>query len=82
MRSGSHYSTGMTIDEKLKVLAEHVDTLTGMQIESERRIQELLAVSAQLERSMVRLVNIAVSHEDRLDDHDQRLEKLEGNPAH
>lgn len=62
----------MTIDERLEALTHSVELLTLMQIESEKRIQRLLEVHTQLEQSIIRLVNIAVRHEERLDD-------LEGN---
>ena len=68
----------MTIDERLERLTERheslsqmVEVMAGIHQENERRL-------ARVMESMNRLINIVASHEDRLDDHEHRLDKLEG----
>jgi chromosome segregation ATPase len=87
----------MTIDERLEKLAERTDAiaqsvelLTSLHLDSERRYSELVARNeerygkyeerfakteermAQLMETMNRLANIVITHEQRLDDLEDR----------
>jgi predicted ferric reductase len=65
----------MNIDERLAALAQTVELLYAMQRDNEKRFEETDRRFAQVTRnfeitldSIKRLENIAVAHEQRLDD--------------
>ena len=62
----------MSIDERLENLAQQVELLTALHGDNERFITQKFA---ELADSMKRLANVAVAHEDRLDEHQERLDK-------
>ena len=76
----------MTIEERLENLAQTVELLAGMQIETEKRMSrmadtvqelathgnELLEMTATMTENLAQLTRIAI-------DHRQRIENLEGN---
>ena len=66
----------------------HLEVLSGMHESSEKRTAEFEKHMTEFEKRMTeyaadvkdtlrRLGNIAAAHEDRLDDHGDRIEKLE-----
>jgi archaellum component FlaC len=78
----------MNIDERLERLAERHEALTQtveilghdlQQIAQEHKefVSRMTQYSADVKDAIARLANIAAAHEDRLDDHDKRIERLE-----
>jgi|HubBroStandDraft_4_1064222.scaffolds.fasta_scaffold680729_2 hypothetical protein len=81
----------MTIDERLEKLTERTDALAvsleilqGMQYANERRFESSANDFEKIKQtflvvldSIKGLENIAVTHGERLDDHDERLDDLE-----
>lgn len=69
----------MTIDERLEALTHSVELLASMQHETEERHRDLEQFVAkkfgELAESMRQLANIAAIQQDRLDDHEERLDK-------
>jgi hypothetical protein len=77
----------MTLDERLEASTHSVELLASKHGDSQKRSEEaqkrsedfqgqLTAITAQIRDSMARLANIAVAHDERLDDHQQRIENL------
>ena len=71
----------MTIDERIQALAMHLEILTGMPQDFEKRVeahmQRMTQYSADVKDAIARLANIAAAHDQAIHDHDQRIEKLE-----
>ena len=75
----------MTIDERLEKLTERHEALTQtvellaadnreMAAENKMRDQRL----GQIMEGIARLLRVAEAHEERLDGHEQRIERLDG----
>jgi len=64
----------MTIDERLEALTQSVELMAAMQRDNERAYAERFS---QIMESINTLARIAGLHQDRLDDHGQRLDDLE-----
>jgi len=64
----------MTIDERLEILAEHLTTLSGMQIKTEENLQRLEAAQAKADRRLNLLYGITLKIGA---DFAERLRKLE-----
>ena len=62
-----------TIDERLDSLAQTMEILAGMQRENEKRFDQVTHNFEIVLDSIKRLENVAVAHEQRLDD-------IEGRP--
>ena len=71
-------SPGMSIDERLEALTQTVELLTSMHMETERLHQDNERRIGQLMDTMNRLGHIVEVHDASIDDHEQRLDKLEG----
>ena len=82
----------MTIDERLEALATHLEVLTHIHEELEKktggRLEMLLHVHEGFQKKMTsyaadvkdaikRLANIAAVHDGTLDDHETRIKDLE-----
>lgn len=76
------------IESHLQSASERIDVLTKLHLEyaerqeeTERRhsqqIERLTRIAADMKDITQRLANIAVAHEDRLDDHEKRIDDLE-----
>ena len=72
----------MTIDERLERLAERHEALTQtveiLAQEQREFIARMTQYSADVKDAIRRLANIAAAHDERLDGHESRIEKLEG----
>jgi hypothetical protein len=64
----------MTIDERIQALTMHLEVLTGMHHDFEKQMTEY---AADVKDAVVRLGNIAAIHDERLDEHEQRIDNLE-----
>ena len=59
----------MTLDERLNALTQTGELLSSMHRDNEKRMGQMMdAIS--------RLANVAVAHEERLDEHERRLDDL------
>jgi hypothetical protein len=78
----------MTIDERIEAIASNLDNLTKLHLDNDREYREILGrldiavekltdFAADVKDSLRRLANIAGAHQDRLDDHERRLDDLE-----
>jgi len=65
----------MTTDERIQALTMNLEILTGMHQDFEKR---MVQYSADVKDAVDRLTNMAELHEADIDDHEKRLEKLEG----
>ena len=65
----------MTIDERLEALTQSVELLAHMHRENEQRLNEKFAILADTMNRVGRIIEI---HEHRLDSHEDRLDRLEG----
>jgi hypothetical protein len=61
-----------TIDERLEALTQAMETLAGMQRLNEKRFEQVTHNFEAVLDSIKRLENIAVAHEQRLDDFEDR----------
>jgi hypothetical protein len=61
----------MTIDERLEALTQTVELIAAMHRDNEARM-------AEMRDAITRLANIAEIHQEHLDNHDERLDRLEG----
>ena len=70
----------MNIDERLEALTQSVELLASMQKTSEQRAakQRVETYMARMMQSITRLSNIASVHSIAIEDHQQRIEDLEG----
>jgi type II secretory pathway component PulJ len=79
----------MTIDERIErlterheALAESVQLLTAdvqqLVADGKRRSEETHTLLNRMLDSMERLANIAAAHSTRLDDHEKRIDRIEG----
>jgi hypothetical protein len=69
----------MSIDERLEALTHSVELLAGMQIETEKRMAKLIEQSTRLQESIATLADGMVRITRVVLDHDDRIEKLEGD---
>jgi hypothetical protein len=69
----------MSVDERLEALTHSVELLAGMQIETEKRMVRLIEQSARLQESMATLADGMAGITRIVLDHDDRIEKLEGD---
>jgi len=63
----------MTIDERIQALAMHLEVLTGMHQDFEKRMTQH---SADVKEAIGRLANIAAAHNAVIDGHEKRIENL------
>jgi len=90
----------VTIDERIQALTMHLEILSGVHQDFEKRTDErfqtlaeahrafaeaqqdfqrrMTQYSADVKDAIARLANIAAAHDDALDGHEKRIEKLEG----
>ena len=72
----------MTIDERIEAIGTHLELLSHMHQDLEKKHQDfaakLTAYSADVKDAIARLANIAAAHEETLEDHENRLDKLGG----
>ena len=72
----------MTIDERLEALTQSVELLAAMHRDTEKQNAEALRQNEEIHGEMmlaiVRLSRIAEAHNGQLDDHGNRINKLEG----
>lgn len=61
----------MNIDQRLEALTQTVELLAAMHKENEKLAGEMML-------AVVRLARIAEAHNGQLDDHENRIDKLEG----
>ena len=78
----------MTIDERLEALAQTVELLASMhkdneqawrdrEVRMEKRDVRIDQLHAEMMIAIARLANTAEAHNGQLDDHEQRIDKLE-----
>ena len=71
----------MSIDERLQAIAMHLELLSHMHQDLEKRhddfIRQMTAYAADVRDAVTRLSNIAEAHSIRLDDHERRIDDLE-----
>lgn len=71
----------MTIDERLEALTQTVELTAAMHRDNERAYEERSRATDQRLREIMESINalarIAGLHQDRLDDHGDRLDNLE-----
>jgi hypothetical protein len=71
----------VTIDERLEAIAMHLEVLTQVHGDYDKRheefVRQMTAYSADVKDSIRRLANIAGAHDERLDDHEHRIGGLE-----
>ena len=75
----------MTIDERLEAIAMHLEVLTRMHEDYEKKadkrheefVRQMTSYSADVKDAIARLANIAGAHDERLDDHERRIGGLE-----
>ena len=79
----------MSLDERLEVLAMHLEALTRVHEDFEKKMdgfqqqtakfqQQMTTYAADVKDSITRLTRIMEIHDIRLDDHEDRIDKLEG----
>jgi isopentenyl diphosphate isomerase/L-lactate dehydrogenase-like FMN-dependent dehydrogenase len=72
----------MTIDERLEALTQSVELLAAMHRDHEKQNAEALRQNEEIHGEMmlaiVRLGRIVEAHNGQLDDHENRIDKLEG----
>jgi hypothetical protein len=64
----------MTIDERLEALAMHLEVLTRVHEDFEKK---MTGYAADVKDAIQRLANIAEAHDGTLDDHETRIKDLE-----
>jgi hypothetical protein len=64
----------MTIDERLEALAMHLEVLTRVHEDFEKK---MTGYAADVKDAIQRLANIAQAHDGTLDDHETRIKDLE-----
>ena len=73
----------MTLDERIEALVQSVELMAGMHRDYERAAEErstrLDKRMAEIMESINTLGRIAGLHDDRLDEHEQRLDDLESH---
>jgi hypothetical protein len=73
----------MTIDERLEAIAMHLEVLSGMHADLEKRhdefVKQMTAYAADVKDVVRRLGVIAEAHSIQLDDHERRLDDLDGS---
>lgn len=78
----------MTIDERIEAIGMHLELLSHMHQDLEKKHEGLTAThqefekrmtqySAEVKDAIARLTNIAGAHDERLDEHEKRIENLE-----
>jgi hypothetical protein len=78
----------LTIDERLQAIAMHLEVLTGVHHDFEKRVNEFMDANREFQKrmteyaadvkdSIARLANIAAAHDERIDDHEKRIDRLE-----
>ena len=69
----------MNIDERLEGLTHSIELLAGMQIETEKRMTQLVEQSTRLQEAIATMAEGVAQITRIVLDHDQRLDNLEGN---
>jgi len=64
----------MTIDERIEALTESVELLSRMHQDNEKRYSNYFQVVSD---SLKTLTRLAEAHQNRLDDQQQRIDRLE-----
>jgi len=72
-----HLDNDREYREMIGSLATTVGSLAAAVVRLDTAVEKLTAFSADVKDSLRRLANIAGAHEDRLDDHERRLDDLE-----
>ncbi len=73
----------MNIDERLEGLTHSVELLAGMQIETEKRMAQLVEQSTRLQDAIATMAEGVAQITRVVLDHDQRIDNLEGrHPQH
>ena len=67
----------MSIDERLEALTHSLELLSLETEKHDRQIAQLSTLVTEVAEGTVRLLRVAEMHENRLDSHDDRLDKLE-----
>jgi hypothetical protein len=75
----------LTIDERLEALAMHLEVLTRVHEDFEKKsdqrheefVRQMTAYAADVKDAIARLANIAAAHNEQLDDHEHRISGLE-----
>ena len=79
----------MTLDERLEALTTHLEILSGMHQDLEKKHESLAGTHEDFEKKMTqysanvkdaiaRLANVAGAHDETLEDHEIRLKDLGG----
>jgi hypothetical protein len=68
----------VNIDERLEGLTHSVELLAGMQIETEKRMAQLLEQSTRLQDAIATMAEGVAQITRVVLDHDQRIDNLEG----
>jgi len=75
------YTEGMTIDERLEALTQSLELWSRMHMDASKEYEERFRANeerlAQLMDTMNRLGRILEIHDQRIDDHGDRLDNLE-----
>jgi hypothetical protein len=69
----------MSLDDGLEALTHSVELLAGMQIETEKRMVELIQRTARLQEAMATLADGMAQLTRIAIDHDERISGLEGD---
>jgi hypothetical protein len=64
----------LTIDERLEAIALHLELLTHLHEDFEKK---MTGYSADVKDAITRLANIAAAHDETLEGHEKRLRNLE-----
>jgi hypothetical protein len=65
----------MTTDERIEALTMHLEVVTHMHEAFERKMTEY---AADVKDAIGRLTNIVEAHDQQIDAHEERIERLEG----
>ena len=66
----------MNVDERIEALAQSVELMASLQKDRDARIDYL---HSEMMLAITRLAHTADAHNGQLDDHEGRLQHLEGN---
>lgn len=69
----------MNIDERLEALTHSVELLAGMQIDTEKRMEQLIEQSVRLQEAVATMADGMAQITRVVLDHDQRIVNLEGD---
>jgi len=75
--SGEMNGDNMNLEQKLILLTNSVQSLVEMQAKNEERFTKVAALIESLGEGVARLLNTAEAHDQQLDNHENRLGRLE-----